>query len=97
MDRKRHPHMKTALVPELRNSKKYLPVAELQAHEESSQLIGQQIAVLISYAGQLYEVGQGTVEEVAINNDIEFGGVGPYGQQLYKPSSRSRISITIRR
>lgn len=88
--------MKTALTTELQVSKKYFPVAELRAQEESSQLLGQHIAVLINYAGQLYEVAQGQVEEVNINNEVEFPLYG-LGGPLYKPSSRSRISITVRR
>lgn len=87
--------MNTALQTELRSSKKYLPIVELEQRQEHAQLLGQQITVLVNYAGQLYQIGQGTVEMVNIDNEVEFSTFD--GHKTFQPSTRQTISITVRR
>jgi hypothetical protein len=94
-----NPVTKTALaVRDLKTPKKYFPVAELERVREESALLGQQIQVMIVYAGQMYQVAEGFVEMVNIDNDIEFEPLH-FGdtQTRLKPTSRSTISITVRR
>lgn len=89
-----NPVTKTALQVELRSPKKFMPIAELQRVEEQGAVLGQTVQVMVVVGGQMYQVAQGIVESLTIDNEVSFDQFGV--QKTLKPISRQAIRIVVR-